>query len=430
MSQLNWRLAHPESLKPLGLACGMVLVLSFFLPYAAEGRSAVMAWDLALESGRPTFMLLYPLLAGVALITLFYVGTLPFLARALVTVSAGLLPVLVFAVQREEVVHLAARDTPISLPLVLGLPALAAGLIHRVVCPRSTAARILVGLGLALALAYFVMPLPAGKLTITRLLSLLGSTRKEEVVSAALLLLMLPLLLGAVLALPRTDPHRPAVEKGVAGLSWFFLCFLPGLLALVALTVLVDRPDARVFGIFKSAAVAAAYLALLAFGASHALRLVDDPEQDDGQAAPAAPTTGDVPPRAGAACATCGLSLEPGAKFCDSCGAATGSGGPRRVAITAPSGLAVPPPPELIIGREITCGLVLPDSMEGASRQHARVFVEDGTITIQDLGSANGTYLNGERITRSPMKPSDRVRFGRTAQEMSARELLKKMGLG
>jgi pSer/pThr/pTyr-binding forkhead associated (FHA) protein len=53
---------------------------------------------------------------------------------------------------------------------------------------------------------------------------------------------------------------------------------------------------------------------------------------------------------------------------------------------------------ELILGREHpSADVVIPDP--GVSRRHARVLPHDGTVVVEDLGSSNGTYLNGHRIT-------------------------------
>ena len=47
----------------------------------------------------------------------------------------------------------------------------------------------------------------------------------------------------------------------------------------------------------------------------------------------------------------------------------------------------------LEIGRDPTCDIVLQD--DGASRKHALLFEAGGQVAVQDLGSANGTTLNG-----------------------------------
>jgi diguanylate cyclase (GGDEF)-like protein len=53
---------------------------------------------------------------------------------------------------------------------------------------------------------------------------------------------------------------------------------------------------------------------------------------------------------------------------------------------------------ETRIGRNPENALVVED--EGMSRAHARVFFDEGHYFVEDLGSSNGTYLNGARIER------------------------------
>jgi predicted component of type VI protein secretion system len=50
------------------------------------------------------------------------------------------------------------------------------------------------------------------------------------------------------------------------------------------------------------------------------------------------------------------------------------------------------------------------------SRRHAELIpTEDGNWILKDLGSANGTYINGARVTRNmPLKAGDQIRVGRT----------------
>ena len=65
------------------------------------------------------------------------------------------------------------------------------------------------------------------------------------------------------------------------------------------------------------------------------------------------------------------------------------------------------------VGRAPTNRVVLRDDL--CSREHAEVFsAEDGWF-IRDLGSLNGTHLNGEQVrTDRPLRPLDEVRLGRT----------------
>ena len=49
-----------------------------------------------------------------------------------------------------------------------------------------------------------------------------------------------------------------------------------------------------------------------------------------------------------------------------------------------------------IIGRNHECSMHLAD--EKVSQQHAKVSLENNAVMIEDLGSLNGTYVNGEKI--------------------------------
>lgn len=64
-----------------------------------------------------------------------------------------------------------------------------------------------------------------------------------------------------------------------------------------------------------------------------------------------------------------------------------------------------------IIGRDATNQIVLND--EKVSRRHAQLTVQDnGQVMIKDLGSVNGTFVNGNRITESYLNSGDVVKCG------------------
>lgn len=64
------------------------------------------------------------------------------------------------------------------------------------------------------------------------------------------------------------------------------------------------------------------------------------------------------------------------------------------------------------IGRLPDCDVVLKD--KGASRQHAQVRQKDGIYTLTDLGSTNGTQLNGQTIQSRELRDGDRITIGAT----------------
>jgi predicted component of type VI protein secretion system len=68
-------------------------------------------------------------------------------------------------------------------------------------------------------------------------------------------------------------------------------------------------------------------------------------------------------------------------------------------------------PPEIVIGRQRGCGVRIPSAE--VSRRHCVLRIEDGYLTIQDLRSVNGTFLNGMRVMgREIVRPGDHLEIG------------------
>ena len=67
------------------------------------------------------------------------------------------------------------------------------------------------------------------------------------------------------------------------------------------------------------------------------------------------------------------------------------------------------------IGRQADNDLVVVDP--GVSRHHAEVINESGTCTLHDLGSTNGTYVNGSVVTEHALRDGDRISLGSTVVE-------------
>ena len=53
--------------------------------------------------------------------------------------------------------------------------------------------------------------------------------------------------------------------------------------------------------------------------------------------------------------------------------------------------------PVTTLGRAVGCTVRIPSSQ--VSRLHCRLRMENGYLTVEDLESANGTFINGKRIT-------------------------------
>ncbi len=66
---------------------------------------------------------------------------------------------------------------------------------------------------------------------------------------------------------------------------------------------------------------------------------------------------------------------------------------------------------EVFIGRSPSCTISLEDAK--VSRRHVRLFVEDGQARVSDLGSRNGTLVNGEKLEQElSLLPGDRLQVG------------------
>ncbi len=65
---------------------------------------------------------------------------------------------------------------------------------------------------------------------------------------------------------------------------------------------------------------------------------------------------------------------------------------------------------EIVIGRSSDLDMVLVEDM--VSRKHAKITTTDAHVIIQDLGSTNGTFVNGEKIKKARLKEGDRILVG------------------
>jgi pSer/pThr/pTyr-binding forkhead associated (FHA) protein len=95
-------------------------------------------------------------------------------------------------------------------------------------------------------------------------------------------------------------------------------------------------------------------------------------------------------------------------------------GTPSRLVVLEPKvrkGAAYQIGAEITLGRAPSCSIGLPDDTF-ASQLHTRVFLRDGGAWVEDLGSTNGTHVNGGRISASlQLAIGDRVQIGSTIFE-------------
>jgi pSer/pThr/pTyr-binding forkhead associated (FHA) protein len=72
----------------------------------------------------------------------------------------------------------------------------------------------------------------------------------------------------------------------------------------------------------------------------------------------------------------------------------------------------------LVIGRGRTADLVLSDPT--ISRAHAAIGFEQGDFFVQDLGSTNGTRVNGTREPRTSLRDGDELQLGKLLLRFTA----------
>lgn len=80
------------------------------------------------------------------------------------------------------------------------------------------------------------------------------------------------------------------------------------------------------------------------------------------------------------------------------------------ILVKVSNGRQTPVTAELLIGRHSDCNLQLGEGQ--ASRRHAKLVLADDGAWLEDLGSANGTFVNGAQISaRVKLNSGDRLRF-------------------
>ena len=63
----------------------------------------------------------------------------------------------------------------------------------------------------------------------------------------------------------------------------------------------------------------------------------------------------------------------------------------------------------ILVGRQAECDIVL--DHKGVSKLHCVLIKTDGLLILRDLGSTNGTRVNGTRVRRAALLPNDKISF-------------------
>jgi adenylate cyclase len=72
--------------------------------------------------------------------------------------------------------------------------------------------------------------------------------------------------------------------------------------------------------------------------------------------------------------------------------------------------------PTLLVGRRESCDIIL--RFPNVSGAHCELSIVEGHWFVKDLGSSNGTKVNGHRVTEQRLESGDKVSFGRNVYEI------------
>lgn len=77
------------------------------------------------------------------------------------------------------------------------------------------------------------------------------------------------------------------------------------------------------------------------------------------------------------------------------------------------AGIEIPVDRTLRIGRDFDNDIRMPSDI-AMSRHHARIVPSNDCLLVEDLGSRNGSFVNGAKVERAPLNHNDRLRIGDT----------------
>jgi len=78
-----------------------------------------------------------------------------------------------------------------------------------------------------------------------------------------------------------------------------------------------------------------------------------------------------------------------------------------------------------VVGRAVTSDIPIFDPT--ISRRHAELKVSKTAVQLKDLGSSNGTFINGERVSEGSLEPGDSVTFGKVVFQLKSPDSASRM---
>src|SRR3954471_3863414 len=83
----------------------------------------------------------------------------------------------------------------------------------------------------------------------------------------------------------------------------------------------------------------------------------------------------------------------------------------RLVSFSGDQSFELPHGKSLVVGRGVTSDIAIYDPT--ISRRHAELMVGTDGVQVKDLGSSNGTCINGNRVSAGRLSPNDSITFGK-----------------
>ena len=99
----------------------------------------------------------------------------------------------------------------------------------------------------------------------------------------------------------------------------------------------------------------------------------------------------------------------------------------RLVSSAGDQSFELPPGRSVVVGRGVATDIAIYDPT--ISRRHAELTARGDAVEVRDLGSSNGTCINGSRVTTGRLKANDSITFGKVTYKIQGRPSLPRAGL-
>jgi len=246
---------------------GLVWLVLFLLPWGQASFGMVMSWDLLRDREGMAYLVSWPLILSVVFLVLGVVGPLPAWARSIAALVLGLAALITFGTAEpggpfgRELQFLFSGNAP----WLLMFPAVGLGLLARVHLPRSIGARVLISVGLVLALFAYLTGRDGESTLVGALLKYFGDGSAGQVFGRIMMLLPLFLVIASAVGFRMPEGAADPAKPWSRGLGWVLLLYLPVLLLVQGIVLSASEESGWFFLMFlRLSMILAGILAALA----------------------------------------------------------------------------------------------------------------------------------------------------------------------